>query len=137
MSHRGRDRDRSDLEGGFGSSGDNGRVSRASRAPSHVSRTSRKSHHQSSSALRQSSRSRSRDHLHHVVPAHPQHYARGIHGVNPAHAHDNDSLNDESEDNWATSTDNNWTDYDQDIYMHRNKTKFGNRPFGSRDDVNL
>ena len=51
---------------------------------------------------------------------------------------DNDSLGEDS-DNWAgTSTDNNWTDYDQDIYMHRNPThKFGTRPGFGRDDVNL
>ena len=46
-------------------------------------------------------------------------------------------------DNWAgTSTDNNWTDYDQDIYMHRNPTHrsrghLDNRSSYGRDDVNL
>ena len=34
---------------------------------------------------------------------------------------DEDELSDELEDNWAnsTATGDNWTDYDQDIYMHR------------------
>ena len=34
---------------------------------------------------------------------------------------DDEELSDELEDNWAnsTATGDNWTDYDQDIYMHR------------------
>lgn len=58
----------------------------------------------------------------------------------PRDPRDDDSLGDEeSDENWAgTSTDNNWTDYDQDIYMHRNPThKFNTRPGFGRDDVNL
>ena len=90
------------------------------------------------------------------------------------HHQDNDSLNDqhhqdhhqqhldddedeESDENWGTSTDNNWTDYDQDIYMHRNTMRQQQQQqqhhnmvrgggagmmghhgmFSSRDDVNL
>ena len=45
---------------------------------------------------------------------------------------DGDSLPDS--DHWATSTDNNWTDYDQDVYTVRSPQK-SNRY--SRDDVNL
>ena len=92
-------------------------------------------------ASKLAARSRSRDRFH-----------SGYHG----HQQENDSLNGESEeeeedededleedDHWATSTDNNWTDYDQDIYMHRNTTKYGGggnlmgRGMFSRDDVNL
>ena len=37
---------------------------------------------------------------------------------------DDDSINDDSDNNWpGTSTDNYWTDYAQDIYMHRNPTQ--------------
>ena len=104
-----------------------GRQSRASI----VSRASRKS---ASAALsRRNGRSRSRDRLNQGYLSSQQ---------------DNDSLNEDEEteeeedDNWATSTDNNWTDYDQDIYMHRNTTKFqgGHHMRGgmfARDDVNL
>ena len=45
---------------------------------------------------------------------------------------DGDSLPDS--DNWATSTDNNWTDYDQDVYTVRSPQKTNRY---SRDDVNL
>ena len=52
-----------------------------------------------------------------------------------------DDDEDELEDNWAnsTATGDNWTDYDQDIYMHRNTRKFGHSTGGmfSKDDVNL
>eukprot|EP00096_Caligus_rogercresseyi_P014447 TRINITY_DN6966_c0_g1_i1.p1 TRINITY_DN6966_c0_g1~~TRINITY_DN6966_c0_g1_i1.p1 ORF type:complete len:900 (+),score=135.57 TRINITY_DN6966_c0_g1_i1:204-2903(+) len=53
--------------------------------------------------------------------------------------HNDDSIGEEDSDHWATSTDNNWTDYDQDIYMHGNPTtKFGgNIHMMRRDDVNL
>jgi len=86
------------------------------------SRASKRSLH------RQPSRSRSRDRLTSGGPGY-------LAGTDPR---DNDSLGEDS-DNWAgTSTDNNWTDYDQDIYMHRNPThKFGTRPGFGRDDVNL
>ena len=55
---------------------------------------------------------------------------------------DEEELSDELEDNWAnsTATGDNWTDYDQDIYMHRNTRKFGHSTGGgmfSKDDVNL
>ena len=54
---------------------------------------------------------------------------------------DLDEDDDELEDNWAnsTATGDNWTDYDQDIYMHRNTRKFGHSTGGmfSKDDVNL
>ena len=84
------------------------------------SRASKRSLH------RQPSRSRSRDRLTAGGPGYL------------GDPRDNDSLGEDS-DNWAgTSTDNNWTDYDQDIYMHRNPThKFGTRPGFGRDDVNL
>lgn len=45
---------------------------------------------------------------------------------------DGDSLPDS--DNWDTTTDNNWTDYDQDVYTVRNHGKINGR---YRDDVNL
>ena len=84
---------------------------------------------------RQSTRSRSRDHL---TSGGSGYLAGGLMsggGVNP-----DDSMNEDIDsDNWAgTSTDNNWTDYDQDIYMHRNPThrSRGNISYG-RDDVNL
>ena len=88
------------------------------------SRASKRSLH------RQPSRSRSRDRL---TAAGPGYMDAGL-----GDPRDNDSLGEDS-DNWAgTSTDNNWTDYDQDIYMHRNPThKFGTRPGFGRDDVNL
>ena len=87
------------------------------------SRASKRSIH------RQMSRSRSRDRLTTGGP--------GYLGQDPRDHED--SLGEEDSDNWAgTSTDNNWTDYDQDIYMHRNPThKFGTRPGFGRDDVNL
>ena len=59
-------------------------------------------------------------------------------GINP-----DDSMNEDIDsDNWAgTSTDNNWTDYDQDIYMARNPTHrqrgLDTRSSYGRDDVNL
>jgi hypothetical protein len=81
---------------------------------------------------------------------------RGPDRINPGYVssqQENDSLNDsdeeeeeEEDETWATSTDN-WTDYDQDIYMHRNSTKYGGRhrsraaaaapPMMHFDDVNL
>ena len=87
------------------------------------SRASKRSIH------RQMSRSRSRDRLTTGGP--------GYLGQDPRDHED--SLGEEDSDNWAgTSTDNNWTDYDQDIYMHRNPThKYGQRPGFGRDDVNL
>merc|ERR1719412_1724247 len=87
------------------------------------SRASKRSIHR-----QQMSRSRSRDRL-----------TSGGTGYLGDPRDDHDSLGEEDSDNWAgTSTDNNWTDYDQDIYMHRNPThKYGSRPGFGRDDVNL
>ena len=85
---------------------------------------------------RQSTRSRSRDRL---TSAGSGYLAGGLlSGGNP----DNSMDEDIDSDNWAgTSTDNNWTDYDQDIYMHRNPTHrsrgMDNRSSYGRDDVNL
>ena len=47
---------------------------------------------------------------------------------------DGDSL--PNSDNWDTTTDNNWTDYDQDVYTVRNHGKINNGG-RYRDDVNL
>merc|ERR1711981_488887 len=87
-------------------------------------------------ANRQSTRSRSRDRL---TSGGSGYLAGGLlSGANP-----DDSMNEDIDsDNWAgTSTDNNWTDYDQDIYMHRNPTHRGrgrdNISSYGRDDVNL
>ena len=88
------------------------------------------------STNRQSTRSRSRDRL---TSGGSGYLAGGLlSGGNP-----DDSMNEDIDsDNWAgTSTDNNWTDYDQDIYMHRNPThrQRGRDNISSygRDDVNL
>ena len=86
---------------------------------------------------RQSTRSRSRDRL---TSGGSGYLAGGLlSGGNP-----DDSMNEDIDsDNWAgTSTDNNWTDYDQDIYMHRNPTHrsrghLDSRSSYGRDDVNL
>lgn len=48
---------------------------------------------------------------------------------------DGDSLPDS--DHWATSTDNNWTDYDQEVYTVRSPQKNQQTGRYSRDDVNL
>lgn len=99
------------------------------------SRASKRSIH------RQPSRSRSRDRLNTGGPGYmgnvdprDQNDPR-----DPRDPRDDDSLGEDSDENWAgTSTDNNWTDYDQEIYMHRNPThKFNTRPGFGRDDVNL
>ena len=56
----------------------------------------------------------------------------GDRGSSGYRSRDGDSLPDS--DNWATSTDNNWTDYDQEVYTVRSPQKSGRY---SRDDVNL
>ena len=83
-------------------------------------------------------RSRSRDRLHHYSSHQrlPPPDQDSLNDEEDEEEDDDDTLGEE-EDHWATSTDNNWTDYDQDIYMHRNTTKFGQRGMFSRDDVNL
>ena len=89
-------------------------------------------------ANRQSTRSRSRDRL----TAGGSGYLAG--GLLSGGGTGDDSMNEDIDsDNWAgTSTDNNWTDYDQDIYMHRNPTHRtrsirDNVSSYGRDDVNL
>jgi len=82
-------------------------------------------------STRASTRSRSRDQLNsyrHDLPRSRD----GDRGSSGYRSRDGDSLPDS--DNWATSTDNNWTDYDQDVYTVRSPQK-SNRY--SRDDVNL
>lgn len=95
-------------------------------------------------ANRQSTRSRSRDRL---TSGGTGYLAGGLlSGGGGGNA--DDSMNEDIDsDNWAgTSTDNNWTDYDQDIYMHRNPTHRArsirdqsrdNLSSYGRDDVNL
>ena len=82
-------------------------------------------------STRQSTRSRSRDKL--SNPQYRDTRSRdGDRGSSGYRSRDGDSLPDS--DNWATSTDNqDWTDYDQDVYTVRSPQK--NRY--SRDDVNL
>ena len=70
-------------------------------------------------STRQSTRSRSRDKLSSA-------------SYRDNRSRDGDSLPDS--DNWATSTDNNWTDYDQEVYTVRSPQKSSRY---SRDDVNL
>ena len=78
----------------------------------YLSRTSRRS------TARQSVRSRSRDRRHAAALGHVVNGGR----MGYVSSHHDDSLNDEEEseememmddDHWGTSTDNNWTDYDQ------------------------
>ena len=78
-------------------------------------------------STRASTRSRSRDKLYRDNRSRD-----GDRGSSGYRSRDGDSLPDS--DNWATSTDNNWTDYDQDVYTVRSPQK-SNR-YG-RDDVNL
>ena len=82
-------------------------------------------------STRQSTRSRSRDKL--SNPGYRETRSRdGDRGSSGYRSRDGDSL--PYSDNWATSTDNqDWTDYDQDVYTVRSPQK--NRY--SRDDVNL
>ena len=84
-------------------------------------------------------RSHSRDRL---TAAGSGYLAGGMMSGGGVNGNGDDSLNEDLDsDNWAgTSTDNNWTDYDQDIYMHRNPTHRNRRDDISsygRDDVNL
>lgn len=82
-------------------------------------------------STRQSTRSRSRDKL--SSASYRDNRSRdGDRGSSGYRSRDGDSLPDS--DHWATSTDNNWTDYDQEVYTVRSPQK-SNRY--SRDDVNL
>merc|ERR1719219_1264939 len=105
---------RNDLRASRQSLADDGRRSRASALQRSMMRKS----------TRQSTRSRSRDQL-----ARDRSRDTGDRGSSGYRSRDGDSLPDS--DNWATSTDNNWTDYDQDVYTVRSPQK--NRY--SRDDV--
>jgi len=111
---------RNDLRASRQSLADDGRRSRASALQRSMMRKS----------TRQSTRSRSRDKLSNT--GYRDNRSRdGDRGSSGYRSRDGDSLPDS--DNWATSTDNNWTDYDQDVYTVRSPQK--NRY--SRDDVNL
>ena len=82
-------------------------------------------------STRQSTRSRSRDKL--SSASYRDNRSRdGDRGSSGYRSRDGDSLPDS--DNWATSTDNNWTDYDQEVYTVRSPQKSSRY---SRDDVNL
>merc|ERR1719373_465149 len=112
---------RNDLRASRQSLADDGRRSRASALQRSMMRKS----------TRQSTRSRSRDKL--SNSGYRDNRSRdGDRGSSGYRSRDGDSLPDS--DNWATSTDNNWTDYDQDVYTVRSPQK-SNRY--SRDDVNL
>jgi len=111
---------RNDLRASRQSLADDGRRSRASALQRSMVRKS----------TRQSTRSRSRDKLSNAGYRDTR-SRDGDRGSSGYRSRDGDSLPDS--DNWATSTDNNWTDYDQDVYTVRSPQK--NRY--SRDDVNL
>ena len=111
----------SDLRASRQSLMEDGRRSRATALQRSMSRKS----------TRQSTRSRSRDKL--ASASYRDNRSRdGDRGSSGYRSRDGDSLPDS--DNWATSTDNNWTDYDQEVYTVRSPQK-SNRY--SRDDVNL
>ena len=123
----------SDLRASRQSLVDDGRRSRATALNRSMSRKS----------IRQStrSRSRSRDNLHGGDRNGGGGYRssrsrdagdRGSSGYRSRGSRDGDSLPDS--DNWDTTTDNNWTDYDQDVYTVRHGKINGGR---YRDDVNL
>ena len=103
-------------------------------------RTSRASSRRPGVQRQQSTRSRSRDRL---TSGGSGYLAGGM--LSAGAGNPDDSMNEDIDsDNWAgTSTDNNWTDYDQDIYMHRNPTHrsrsrvMDNMSSYGRDDVNL
>lgn len=112
---------RNDLRASRQSLVDDGRRSRASAMQRSASRKS----------TRQSVRSRSRDKL--ASTSYRGDRSRdGDRGSSGYRSRDGDSLPDS--DHWATSTDNNWTDYDQDVYTVRSPQKTNRY---SRDDVNL
>ena len=108
----------SDLRASRQSLMEDGRRSRASALQRSMMRKS----------TRASTRSRSRDKLYRDNRSRD-----GDRGSSGYRSRDGDSLPDS--DNWAgTSTDNNWTDYDQDVYTVRSPQKTNRY---SRDDVNL
>jgi len=113
---------RNDLRASRQSLADDGRRSRASALQRSIRQKS----------IRQSTRSRSRDNKLSNNTAYRDTRSRdGDRGSSGYRSRDGDSLPDS--DNWATSTDNNWTDYDQEVYTVRSPQK----PRYSRDDVNL
>ena len=102
---------------------DDGRRSRASALQQSMMRKS----------TRQSTRSRTRSRDKLSSTSYRDNRSRdGDRGSSGYRSRDGDSIVDS--DNWATSTDNNWTDYDQDVYTVRSPQKTNRY---SRDDVNL
>jgi len=116
---------RNDLRSSRQSLVDDGRRSRASA----LQRSARQK------SVRASSRSRSRDNLagKGFRDTRSRDGDRGSSGYRSRDG-DGDSLPDS--DHWATSTDNNWTDYDQEVYTVRSPQKNHGGRY-SRDDVNL
>ena len=107
---------------------DDGRRSRASAFNRSMARKSTRQ----SARERSRSRSRSRDNLAaSMYRSGRSRDGRDRGGSSGYRSRDGDSLPDS--DNWDTTTDNNWTDYDQEVYTVRGHSKSRY----TRDDVNL